>query len=258
MRKGRKSPMNNLLNKAGLGSMDNFIIDQLEKKGVYDTYSFPCGDLNIADAEENTYLEALPISLLIELDEDEEGLPIHNIDWLLEKRTLHPKIPFFYYYTAKYYESNKDLVGLGENTYLFKANCPNTPMYLAEMVVYLLKTKSIPNEKVIDSVFTNGRNIHDYFPNRNFFYIEEVFDILKLFFTEAIIEKRFDDAEKYMKSLELKLGKNNPLLNDCKIMLISQKMPRWKVWLFRVVVLGTVGLILWLLYKLIMWIIGLF
>ena len=41
-------------------------------------------------------------------------------------------------------------------------------------------------------------------------------------------------------------------------MLISQQMPRWKVWLGRAVLAGVAGLILWSLYKLVMWIIGLF
>ena len=59
MRKGRRISLNNLLNKAGGGSIDNFMLDELEKKGTYDTYSFPCGDLNIADAEESVYLDAL-------------------------------------------------------------------------------------------------------------------------------------------------------------------------------------------------------
>ena len=262
MRKGRRISLNNLLNKAGGGSIDNFMLDELEKKGTYDTYSFPCGDLNIADAEELAYLYALPMTLMLDLEDsdidDEEELPVQDIDWLLEKRTLHPKTPFFYHYAAQYYRENENIIGLGENAYLFKANCPSTPMHLAEMVRYLVATKNIPQDKVLDNVFPNGRNLHDYFPNRKFFYIEEVFHILNFFFVESIMEKRFDDAKKYITSLELKIGEGNPQLDDCKIMLISQQMPRWKVWLGRAVLAGVAGLILWSLYKLVMWIIGLF
>jgi hypothetical protein len=244
---------------ADTDKIDNLILKDLEQNGTYTTYNFPCGAINISDFEPGIYLDRLPSAFseaLRILDLYENVLPFDDINWLFRMREEYPQMPLFYYYIGKFLETKKDIEETGKNVYLFKVYCPNTPLSMYEELRYIYPNEE--NSNFLNVFFTKGRNLHDYFPKRKFFYIEEVIDILCYFFMEALEEKRFEDAEQYLNTLKVKLGENSSYLTKWNVKLVTRRLPTWKLYFFRFLLTVAAILLLCLLYKGISWIIGLF
>jgi hypothetical protein len=244
-------------NTESYSAIDAKILSDLEHKSPFKIYPFPCGSLRISNHVEDNYLNRLPTELVDTLEDINDLELYDDIDWLLDMRDKYPTFVFFYYYIARYYKAERDTINLNLNAAVFRKNCPNTPLALGEQAMAIIYDDK-GDEAAFKTIYINGTNLHDYFPNRKYFYVEEVIPSLSLFFGQALSAKDFDTAQEFINVMGTVVGPNHLIVQTWITTLKSAMIPRWVTWATAGVLIGIVGLVLWGLYKLGAWIVGLF
>jgi hypothetical protein len=255
-------PRTRRISNRAIKDMDEVILSQIYDKCAYKTYSFPHGDLNIAQAELGRFITLLPVEIQLIYQEDIEER-ILDIPWLLEKKKTYPQYPAFYYRLIDCYKDQDDIESWCATMLEFNENCPKTPLSLYEEMYYNEQNENKTSEQFNAMYLQRITNLHTFYPDRKFFYMDEIMDIMGVFVNMAIQNNQFEIAQQYIDTVNSIIGEENVELTKKWVLnLMIAKQPRWKKILFPVLiysaVLSCIGFVLWLIYKAAAWIWSLF
>jgi hypothetical protein len=252
--------------RSSIGSMkdiDNALVTQMYNYSDYETYSFPHGDLRIANRELGYFFHFWPLGTMAKYDDDEFFEKKRNVLWLLDLKSRHPNYPVIYYSLIQYFKDNDDQESWCTTMLKMGEHCPQTPMALYEEMYYNEQKEEKTREQITMMYGSKINDLHAAYPERKCFYMEEVMDILGVHVNNAIFDKKFDVAQQYIDTVNKIVGsENEDLTQNWRIKLLRAKTPRWKKILIPMLVyspvIGLISFILWLIYKAGAWIWSLF